>query len=99
MKITKVIIPDTNHKSATSGKHTAEKHSFVAGLLRFFGLWFVFSWLYGISAVCPFCGRVGCPVGAGSAGFVGAFFALCTQNWKALVGFVHSKLHRKTVNT
>lgn len=97
MKITKVIIPDTNHYRVGMEHHIAKKHSFLAGLFRFFGLWFVFSWLYGISAVCPFCGRVGCPVGAGSAGLVGAFFALCAQNWKALLGFMHSKLHRKTV--
>lgn len=53
-------------------------------LLRFFGWWFAFIGLYSVSSVCPFCGQAGCPVGAGSAGVVGAFMAVLVQmrNWK-----------------
>jgi hypothetical protein len=60
-------------------------------LLRFFGWWLGFTGLYAMFAVCPFCGQQGCPVGAGSAGVVGGFFALVMQNCKALVRFVTRK--------
>ena len=47
----------------------------LGAALRFAG-WFVgFSGLYAMSAVCPFCGRPGCPVGAASAGMVGVVCA------------------------
>ena len=76
--------------------HVVKKHPILGRLFRFFGLWFAFSVLYAMSAVCPFCGQVGCPVGAGSAGLVGGFFALCMQNWKAFVKFMYSKLFRRS---
>ncbi len=63
-------------------------------LFRLFACWLGLSGLYAMFAVCPFCGQAGCPVGAGGAGLVGAFFALCAQNWRALIHFVrhrHSK--------
>lgn len=48
-------------------------------LLRFAG-WFVgFSGLFAMGAVCPFCGKQGCPVGSASAGFVGLLFASLAQ--------------------
>ena len=43
-------------------------------------------------AVCPFCGQQGCPVGIASAGSVGAFFALCIQDWNILCRFLKQKL-------
>jgi hypothetical protein len=47
--------------------------------LRFMS-WFIgFSGLYAMGAVCPFCGRVGCPTGAASAGLVGLAFASLMQ--------------------
>ncbi len=63
-------------------------------LLRFFGWWLGFTGLYAMFAVCPFCGQQGCPVGAGSAGVVVGFFAVCIQNWKAFVRFMTRKLFR-----
>ncbi len=61
-------------------KHLMEKYPFLGGLLRFFGLWFAFSGLYSMFAVCPFCGNAGCPVGAGSVGLVGILFAAGFQS-------------------
>lgn len=49
-------------------------------LFRFIGLWFGFTGIYSMFAVCPFCGQQGCPVGLASAGTVGAFFCpLCPR--------------------
>ena len=79
--------------------HVVKKHPILGRLFHFFGCWFACSVLYAMSAVCPFCGQVGCPVGAGSAGLVGGFFALFAlwmQNWKAFVKFIYSKLFRRS---
>lgn len=54
----------------------SKKSSFMANIIRYLGLWFSFSTIYAMFAVCPFCGQMGCPVGAGSAGFVGGMLAL-----------------------
>lgn len=72
-----------------------KKYPIIGHLLRFLRWWFIFSGLYAIFAVCPFCGRVGCPVGAGSVGFVGGFLALCMQNWKAFVKLICSKSFKR----
>ena len=68
-------------------------------LFRFFGWWFGFSGLYAMFSVCPFCGQQGCPVGMGSAGTVGAFFALCMQDWKLFFRFIRERLSGKTSGT
>jgi len=47
-------------------------------------------------AVCPFCGQVGCPIGAGNAGIVGGFFALLLQDWKSLIRYLSAKFFRRT---
>lgn len=70
------------------------KPAFLGQLFRFFGWWLGFTGLYAMFTVCPFCGQQGCPVGAGGAGVVGGFFALCMQNWKAFVRFLAQKLFR-----
>jgi hypothetical protein len=60
-------------------------HSPVIGrLLRFFTWWFIISGIYASSSVCPFCGQMGCPVGAASAGMVGGFFALVVEKGEAI---------------
>lgn len=64
-------------------------------LFRFLGWWFGFTGLYSMFAVCPFCGRQGCPVGLASAGTVGAFFALCVQDWRLLFRFLRNKLRKE----
>jgi len=72
-----------------------KKNPVLGYLLRFFGLWFAFSGLYAMFAVCPFCGQVGCPVGAGSAGIIGVFCAIFFQvirNWKASLNYLYSRI-------
>lgn len=64
----------------------------IGNLFRFLGLWLAFTGVYTMFSVCPFCGQIGCPVGTGSAGVVGGFFALIVQNMKNLLNFVHHNL-------
>ena len=58
---------------------------------RFLASWFGFTGLYAAFTVCPFCGQQGCPVGIASAGTVGAFLALCFQDWKRLFEYIKQK--------
>ena len=76
--------------------NAVKKNPILGHLLRIFGLWLAFSGLYAMFAVCPFCRQVGCPIGAGSAGLVGGFFAFLMQNWKAFVKSIYRKLFRKS---
>lgn len=75
-----------------------EKPARLAGIspfgriFRFIAYWFGFSGLYAAFAVCPFCGRQGCPVGMASTGTVGLFFAVCVQDWKRFFAFIRQKL-------
>ncbi|MFZ5517196.1 MAG: hypothetical protein ACOY90_11195 [Candidatus Zhuqueibacterota bacterium] len=71
-----------------------EKRSVMGKVIRFFAWWFGFSSLYATFAVCPFCGQLGCPVGMGSAGFVGGFFALLMQDWKNMIGYLRTRFSR-----
>ena len=64
-------------------------------LFRLIASWFGFTGLYAMLAVCPFCGQQGCPVGMASAGTLGAFFALCLQDWKRLFVYIKQKLNKK----
>jgi hypothetical protein len=56
-------------------------------LFRTFGWWAGFSWLYGLSAQCPFCNQPGCPVGPMATGLIGGLFSL-------LIRFFSRKPHR-----
>ena len=76
-------------------KLNKRKISSFSHLFRFIGLWFGFTGLYASSTVCPFCGQQGCPVGIASAGTIGAFFALCFQNWKRFFSFIKKRIKRK----
>ena len=67
-------------------------------LFRLLVSWFGFTGLYAMLAVCPFCGQQGCPVGIASASTVGAFFALCFQDWKRLFAYIKQKLSKKSYN-
>jgi hypothetical protein len=69
-----------------------KKLPIIGNLFRFLGLWLAFTGVYNMLAVCPFCGQVGCPIGVGSAGVVGGFFALIVQNIKNVLNFVQNKL-------
>jgi len=69
-----------------------KKLPIIGNLFRFLGLWLAFTSVYAMFSICPFCGQVGCPVGAGSAGVIGGFFALAVQNMKNLLSFMQHKL-------
>jgi hypothetical protein len=75
--------------------HAPARRSPFGHLFRFIGKWFGFTSLYAAFTVCPFCGQVGCPVGAGLAGSVGAFFALCATDWKQLFAFIRNRFSKK----
>jgi len=61
-------------------------------LFRFLGWWLGLTGLYSAFSVCPFCGQPGCPVGLASAGTVGAFLALCVQDWRSLFRYIKGKM-------
>lgn len=82
------------HKEEPENKVENRKMSPFGHLFRFFGWWFGFAGLYSAFSVCPFCGQQGCPVGLASAGSVGAFFALCLQDWKLLFRFLKQKFSK-----
>jgi hypothetical protein len=79
----------------TELKHSKRKLSPFGHLFKFFSWWFGFTGLYAMFAVCPFCGQQGCPVGLASAGTVGAFFALCIQDWKLFFRFLKQKTSKR----
>ena len=81
------------YQSAES-EHSKRRMSPFGHLFRFIGWWFGFTGLYSMFAVCPFCGQQGCPVGFASAGTVGAFFALCVQDWQRFFAFIKQKASR-----
>jgi hypothetical protein len=75
----------------------------IGRLLRFLTWWLVFTGIYASSSVCPFCGRVGCPVGGVSAGVVGGFFALVMAKGRGflnylagLLSLIRAKMRTKT---
>jgi len=67
----------------------------VKKILRLLGWGLGVASLYAMFSVCPFCGRQGCPVGAGSAGLVGGVSALLMQNWKTLFKKLSAGLRKK----
>ncbi len=80
-----------SHKITDTG-NAEIKMSPLGYLFRFIGWWFGLTSLYAMFAVCPFCGRQGCPVGMASAGTIGAFLSLCIQDWKRFLSFIRQKL-------
>lgn len=83
-------MPEKGEKESDHGKMSPFGY-----LFRFIGWWFGFTGLYATFAVCPFCGQQGCPVGAASAGTVGAFFALCVQDWKRLAAYIRKNWRKQ----
>ena len=77
---------DTTPPEIPAGMKRFYQYPVIGRLLRFLTWWLIFSGIYASSSVCPFCGQVGCPVGAASAGLVGGFFALIIGNGKVLWG-------------
>jgi hypothetical protein len=84
--------------SNTNNKSVSAKHSFFNNVLKFLGWWFGFSGLYAMFSVCPFCGQTGCPVGAGTAGVFGGFFASIMKG-RAFYSALQSKIKRKKLST
>ncbi len=73
------------------GGHDKLKLSLFGHLFRFLASWFGITGLYAMFSVCPFCGQQGCPVGMASAGGVGAFFALCLQDWRRFFAYIKGR--------
>jgi len=93
---------DVKQMRATLEAHIVKKHPILGHLLRLSGWSVGFSGLYIMFAVCPFCGQPGCPVGAASAGLIGAIFAVLMQYWRAGVDFtksLYNKLFKRNQNT
>ena len=67
------------------------RYPFIAPVLRFIGWWFGFAGLYAMTAACPCCGQIGCPVGASGAGVVGGILALVMQNGSTLMNRIKRK--------
>jgi hypothetical protein len=67
------------------------RYPFMAPVLRFVGWWFGFAGLYAMTAACPCCGQIGCPVGASGAGVVGGILALVMQNGSTLMNRIKRK--------
>jgi hypothetical protein len=82
---------ESPREEASEVPHPKQKMSPLGHLFRFVAPWFGFSSLYAMGSVCPCCGQQGCPVGLASAGAVGAFFALCVQDWKRFFRFLKHK--------
>jgi hypothetical protein len=61
------------------------KYPVIGRLCRFFVWWLVISGIYASSSACPFCGQLGCPVGAAGAGIVGGFLALVINRGKVFI--------------
>jgi hypothetical protein len=71
------------------------KGAVLWGSLKRYALWFLaFFGIYASSSVCVFCGTPGCPVGAGAAALVGAFFAALWHYGKIVSGGL-SRLFKK----
>ena len=72
------------------------KLSLSGRLFRFLVSWLGFTGFYAMFSVCPSCRQQGCPVGLASASTVGAFLALCIQDWKRFVAYIKQKLRKKS---
>ena len=72
----------------------SHKHSVISRFVRFITWWLILSGIYASSSVCPFCGKLGCPVGGASAGIVGAFLALVVARGKAFLNYLSRVWHR-----
>jgi len=90
---------ETDKKQSSSEKtepqQSKRRMSPFGHFFRFLGWWFGFTGLYSMFSTCPFCGQHGCPVGLASAGTMGAFFALCVQDWKLFFRFLRNKLSKE----
>jgi hypothetical protein len=90
--------PDHHDGHCHAGPETPElaaaprRSALFARFSKFFVWWLIFSGIYAGSSVCPFCGRMGCPVGGASAGLVGGFFAVLLLAGKRLWAYCKNLL-------
>jgi hypothetical protein len=68
-----------------SGRKSFYQYPAIGRALKFLTWWLIFSGIYASSSVCPFCGRLGCPVGGASAGIVGGLCALVMGKGKVMI--------------
>ena len=57
-------------------------------------LWSAFTGLLGVTAACPCCGRVGCPVGLGMFAVAGGVLAFCVRGRSLISRVVRRALGR-----
>jgi len=88
--------PTGEESVQAESERSSRGRSRVGYMVRIVATWFAFTGLYAGFAVCPFCGRQACPVGLASAASVGAFFALCVQDWRRIVRFIQRKMRGGT---
>ena len=80
-----LIHDDTTPPEIPSGMKRFYQYPVIGRLLKFLTWWLIFSGIYASASVCPFCGRLGCPVGGASAGIVGGLFALVIGKGKVII--------------
>ena len=79
-----VIHDDPAPPALPAGMKRFARYPSIGRSLKFLTWWLIFSGIYASSSVCPFCGRLGCPVGGASAGLVGGLFALIIGKAKVI---------------
>ena len=79
-----VIHDDSAPPALPAGMKRFARYPFIGRFLKFLTWWLIFSGIYASSSVCPFCGRLGCPVGGASAGLVGGLCALVIGKAKVI---------------
>jgi hypothetical protein len=83
-----VIHENPSPPAIPAGMQRFYRYPFIGRSLKFLTWWLIFSGIYASSSVCPFCGRLGCPVGGASAGLVGGLFALVIGRGKVIMARV-----------
>ncbi len=82
------MVKDDCRRPETPWKERIMQFPGIGRCLRLMVWWLVFTGIYASSAVCPFCGRPGCPVGGVSAGVVGGVFTLVLAKGKAFMNYL-----------
>jgi hypothetical protein len=80
-----VLHDDPAPPAIPDGMKRFSRYPSIGRALKFLTWWLIFSGIYASSSVCPFCGRLGCPVGGASAGLVGGLFALVIGKGKVIM--------------
>jgi hypothetical protein len=86
---------DHSHSASIPQSNKTGRHwSAIAGhTFKLVALWAAFSSFMATVAVCPFCGRSGCPVGIGFAGVAGGFLTFLLRGGRAIAGSIWRLFH------